>query len=116
MDSNQKKFLTGFSGLQKYGRADIIAGFWVFLTALPFCFALSWGSNFPLFAGVLTAVIGGGLMGFVGGSQLMIKSGGISLVAILWFSVANLSPYTSTGIQNTLAVIVFAGIVQIILG
>jgi len=91
-------------------KKDVIAGFCVFLLALPLCLGIATLSNFPPIAGIITAVIGGILGGFLGGAPLSIKGPAAGLVAIVIGSVVEL------GYQRTLAVGVIAGTLQIMLG
>lgn len=115
-NDNSKYPKDGFEGLLKYWQTDILAGLWVFMLSLPLCLGISFASGFPAFSGLITAFIGGILITFTSGAPLTVKGPGISMIAVILFAVENLSPYPSTAIQYTLAIIVLAGLIQLVLG
>jgi MFS superfamily sulfate permease-like transporter len=102
--------------LKTHWRLDMLAGAWVFMFSLSASLALAAAAGFPIFSGCIAAMVGGLLVNLVSSSPLSVKASGISTIAILLMAVENLSYYPQTGIQYTLAVIVLAGVIQVILG
>jgi MFS superfamily sulfate permease-like transporter len=111
MPDKNKIPLSGFAGLKQNLVKDVSAGFLVFLIALPLCLGISMASGFPPVAGIYTAIIGGLVVSFFGGSNLAIKGPAAGLIVIALGAVEELGGY-----QFAIATIVIAGAIQIILG
>lgn len=93
---------------------DLIAGFLVSLVALPLCLGIAMASGFPPAAGVLTAIVGGLVVNFLGGAQLTIKGPAAGLVVIALAAVTELGHGDmAAGYRYTLAIGVIAALLQI---
>lgn len=98
-------------------KKDVIAGFGVFLLALPLCLGIAMASNFPPAAGILSAIVGGIIASFFGGAQLSIKGPAAGLIVIALSAVIELGGGDlQLGYERTLAVGVIAAFIQILIG
>jgi len=107
----------GIAGLVENWRSDALAGFLVFLIALPLCLGVSIASGFPAMSGVLTAIIGGLLVSRINGTHVTVAGPAAGLIVIIFMAVQNLGQGDAVaGVRYTLAAIVVSGLLQIALG
>ena len=108
---------TGIAGLQENWRSDLTSGFLVFLIALPLCLGISVASGFPPSAGIITAIIGGLIVSRISGSQLTINGPAAGLIVVVFSAVQTLGEGDAmAGYRYTLAAIVVASMIQILIG
>lgn len=104
-------------GLRENWVSDIIAGFIIFLIALPLSVGISIASGAPPTAGIITAIIGGVFGALLGGSYLTINGPAAGLIVIVLGAVQDLGQGDGfTGYRRMLACAVVAGALQIGLG
>src|SRR4051812_29452557 len=105
----------GLAGLKKNLSKDALAGFLVFLLAMPLSFGIAKASSFPMLFGLVTAIIGGVIVSFFMGSRLSIKGPAAGLIVIASGSVAALGD-GETGWHLALGAVVVAGMIQVLFG
>jgi MFS superfamily sulfate permease-like transporter len=109
--------LTGLPGLKQNWREDAVAGFLVFLIALPLCLGIAMASGFPPQAGVISAIVGGILVSRINGSFMTINGPAAGLIVVVLASVQELGQGDAmAGYRYTLAAIVCAAVLQTMLG
>jgi MFS superfamily sulfate permease-like transporter len=90
---------------------DLPAGLAVFLVALPLCLGIALASNAPLYAGLLSGIIGGLVVSLISGSQLCVSGPAAGLATLVSASIL------SSGSFNVfLLSVIIAGFFQLILG
>src|SRR5690606_7610427 len=104
--------LSAFLKLSKRDlKYDFPAGIVVFLVALPLCLGIAMASGAPLFAGVLTEVIGGLVVASISTSPLSVCGPAAGVTVIVLGAIEQLGAY-----ETFLLAVVIAGLVQLILG
>ncbi|MBK9733273.1 MAG: SulP family inorganic anion transporter [Chitinophagaceae bacterium] len=72
---------------------DLPAGLSVFLVALPLCLGIALASGAPLYAGLLSGIIGGLVVSIISGSQLAVSGPAAGLTTIVAASIISLGDY-----------------------
>jgi len=106
---NQSNSNSSFS--LKYLKDDLPAGLVVFLVALPLCLGIALASGAPLFAGIISGIVGGILVTFLSGSALSVSGPAAGLTVIVLNGITELGSY-----ETFLFAVVLAGIIQVVLG
>ena len=108
---------TGLAGLRENWRADLLAGFLVFLIALPLCLGVAVASGFPAMAGVISAIVGGLLVSRINGTHLTVAGPAAGLIVVIFNAVQALGQGDAlAGYRYTLAAVVVSGLAQFALG
>lgn len=90
---------------------DLPAGLSVFLIALPLCLGIALASGAPLYAGLLSGIIGGILVSLVSGASLAVSGPAAGLTTLVAASIISLGDY-----RIFLLAVVVAGLFQVLLG
>lgn len=107
----------GIPGLIENWRSDLLSGFLVFLIALPLCLGISMASGVPPMAGIISAIIGGVVVSRINGSFVTINGPAAGLIVVIYDAAQSLGQNDAmAGYRYTLAAIVVASILQILLG
>ena len=94
----------------KYFRTDFLSGMVVFLVALPLCLGIAVASGASPFAGIITGILGGLVVGYLSSSNVSVSGPAAGLIAIV------LGAITALGFENFLVAVMLAGAIQLILG
>src|ERR1043165_8418998 len=89
---------------------DLPAGLSVFLVALPLCLGIALASGAPLYAGLVSGIIGGLVVSFISGSQLAVSGPAAGLTTIVAASIISLGDY-----KFFLLAVIVAGLFQLLL-
>ncbi|MBC7553198.1 MAG: SulP family inorganic anion transporter [Taibaiella sp.] len=92
-------------------KKDFFSGLIVFLVALPLCLGIAQASHAPLFAGIVSGIIGGIVIGSLSRSQLSVSGPAAGLTAIVLAAITKLNAF-----DIFLCAVIIAGVVQLIFG
>ena len=90
---------------------DLPAGLSVFFVALPLCLGISLASGAPLYAGIVSGIIGGVIVSLLSGSQLAVSGPAAGLSTIVAASIISLGDY-----RTFLVAVILAGAIQVLMG
>ncbi len=90
---------------------DLPAGLSVFLIALPLCLGIALASGAPLYAGIVSGIIGGLVVALISGSPLAVSGPAAGLTTLVAASIISLGSY-----QTFLLSVIVAGLFQLLLG
>lgn len=92
-------------------RFDFAAGLSVFFVALPLCLGIALASGAPLYAGLLSGMIGGMIVAAISGSPLAVSGPAAGLTTLVSASILTFGNY-----QVFLLAVIIAGAFQVVLG
>lgn len=92
-------------------RHDLPAGLSVFFVALPLCLGIALASGAPVYAGLLSGIIGGTMVSLISGSQLGVSGPAAGLTTVVAASIISLGDY-----RLFLLAVMVAGLFQLLLG
>src|SRR5947209_15904514 len=105
----------GLAGL-KHWRHDLIAGLVVSLVSLPFSLGIAVASGAPPICGLVSAIIAGLVLPFLGGSFVTVSGPAAGLAPVLFASIILLGKGDmKVGYPLLLGAICLTGLVQVIL-
>lgn len=90
---------------------DLPAGLSVFFVALPLCLGIALASGAPLYAGLLSGIIGGLIVSWISGSSLGVSGPAAGLTTLVAATIASAGDY-----RVFLVSVIIAGVFQIVLG
>lgn len=79
--------------------------------ALPLCLGIALASGVPLASGIISGIVGGIIVGIISKSQISVSGPAAGLAAVVLTSITHLGSY-----EIFIAAVVFAGVLQIVLG
>lgn len=97
---------------------DLPAGLVVFLVAIPLCLGIAIGSQpsdanlkFPVFAGIISGIIGGLVVPWVSRAQLSVSGPAAGLITVVIAGITSIGSF-----EGFLVAVLLGGIIQILLG
>ncbi len=92
-------------------KSDFASGLVVFLVALPLCLGIALASGAPLFAGIISGVVGGLIVGYLSTSHLSVSGPAAGLTAIVLTAITDLGTFNAFLLAGMIA-----GAIQLALG
>jgi MFS superfamily sulfate permease-like transporter len=94
-----------------WSKDDLSAGLSVFFVALPLCLGIALASGAPIYAGILSGIIGGLVVALISGSQLAVSGPAAGLTTLVAASIISLGDF-----HFFLLTVIVAGFFQLLLG
>ncbi len=91
-------------------RHDIPSGIVVFLVALPLCLGIALASGAPLFAGVISGIVGGLVIGALSASSLSVSGPAAGLTTIVLAAITSLGDF-----RLFLVAVFLGGLIQLVM-
>lgn len=107
---------SGWTGLKRYWRNDLVAALSVALVALPLGLGIAVAAGAPPMSGLISVIVGGLVTTFIRGSHVAINGPANALVVVAMAASDNMSLPGESGFPYAMAAFVVAGGVQIVLG
>ncbi|MCB0563413.1 MAG: SulP family inorganic anion transporter [Phaeodactylibacter sp.] len=90
--------------------ADFHAGIMIFIVALPLYLGIAMACGAPVYAGIISGVVGGVVVALLGGSVVGVSGPSAGLASIMIVAIS------TVGYENFLVVVALSGLLQILLG
>jgi MFS superfamily sulfate permease-like transporter len=90
---------------------DLPAGLSVFFVALPLCLGIALASGAPVYAGIVSGIVGGLVVSFLSGSSLSVSGPAAGLTTVVSAAIISLGDY-----RVFLLTVMIAGLFQVVLG
>ncbi len=107
--------LLNFYDMKQYLRSDLFSSFMVALVSVPFCIAGSLAFGLPMYAGLITCIVGGLVITFVGNAKVGIKAPSLGLL-LVFGTIVQTYGGGMFGFQKALAILAMAGVLQAFFG
>ncbi|MCC7531800.1 MAG: SulP family inorganic anion transporter [Candidatus Melainabacteria bacterium] len=96
--------------MREYFLNDFLASIVVFLVALPLCMGISIAAGLPVSAGIITGIVGGGIVSLLSGCPLQVSGPAAGLVVVV------IELIQQHGIESLGVIITLAGLIQVLAG
>lgn len=106
---NEYKLFSGISSANL--KDDILSGMVIFLVALPLCLGIAQTCGVPIFAGLLSGIIGGLVVGLLSPSKHGVSGPAAGLISVVYASILLLGSF-----EAFLVALVISGVLQILIG
>ena len=91
-------------------RSEMMAGFVVFLVALPLCMGIAHASGAPVLSGIISGIVAGIVVSWLSGSEISVSGPAAGLILTVSAGITTLGSW-----EALLAATVLAGCIQVLL-